>query len=124
MDVDEVADCLLCCIGTAGRSDYQTRRHALMNSQVNMGKPSEIGGESASASTMTALQALKLVTSSAPRRLTASEIVLLRQSKRDEARERGDGQLKKLARRVLKAGALWAPEEQVGARVRELSGAR
>jgi len=80
--------------------------------------------KAASASTMTALQALKLVTSSAPRRLTASEIVLLRQSKRDEARERGDGQLKKLARRVLKAGALWAPEEQVGARVRELSGAR
>lgn len=55
---------------------------------------SESGGKVASLSTMTALQALKRVTSSEPRRLSASEIALLRQSKRE-----------------------------VGARVRELAGA-
>jgi hypothetical protein len=52
-----------------------------MNSQAHMAKNSDSGGATASASTTTALQALKHVTSSAPRRLTASEIVLLRQSK-------------------------------------------
>jgi hypothetical protein len=52
-----------------------------MNSKIHMAKNLENGGKVASASTMTALQALKHVTSSAPRRLTASEIVLLRQSK-------------------------------------------
>jgi hypothetical protein len=39
------------------------------------------GGKPTSASTTTALQALRHVTSSVPRRLTASEIALLRQSK-------------------------------------------
>ena len=56
------------------RRSFQSKIHKFMNSQVNMGKPSEIGGESASASTRTALRALKHVISSAPRRLTESEV--------------------------------------------------
>jgi len=67
------------------RRSFQSKIHKFMNSQVNMGKPSEIGGESASASTRTALRALKHVISSAPRRLTESEVALLRQSKREVA---------------------------------------
>lgn len=72
-----------------------------MNSNKNAEKTFGSGGATASVSmqlrrdksalTMTALQALKRVTSSAPRRLTASEIVLLRQSKKDEAQQRVDG---------------------------------
>ena len=54
-----------------------------MSSQKNTEKNSNAGGNAGSASTMTALQALKHVTSSAPRRLTASEIALLRQSKNE-----------------------------------------
>ena len=42
---------------------------------------SKTGGLSGSASATTALQILKGITSSEPRRLTESEIVLLRQSK-------------------------------------------
>jgi len=67
------------------RRSFQSKIHKFMNSQVNMGKPSEIGGESASASTRTALRALKHVISSAPRRLTEFEVALLRQSKREVA---------------------------------------
>ena len=67
------------------RRSFQSKIHKFMNSQVNMGKPSEIGGESASASTRSALRALKHVISSAPRRLTESEVALLRQSKREVA---------------------------------------
>lgn len=64
-----------------------------MNSNKNTEKTFGIGGKPASVSMQlrrdksgsatTALQALKHVTSSEPRRLTASEIVLLRQSKKE-----------------------------------------
>jgi hypothetical protein len=47
---------------------------------------SKTGGMIASASAMTALQTLKGVIYSGPRRLTESEIVLLRQSKTEVAR--------------------------------------
>jgi hypothetical protein len=67
------------------RRSFQSKIHKFMNSPVNLGKPSEIGGESASASTRTALRALKHVISFAPRRLTESEVALLRQSKREVA---------------------------------------
>ena len=67
------------------RRSFQSKIHKFMNSPVNMGKPSEVGGESVSASTRTALRALKHVISSAPRRLTESEVALLRQSKREVA---------------------------------------
>ena len=52
----------------------------------NMEPNSKTGGMIASASAMTALQTLKCVIYSGPRRLTESEIVLLRQSKTEVAR--------------------------------------
>lgn len=54
-----------------------------MNSKRYMVKTLNNGGKTVSGSATPALQALKHVTSSEPRRLTASEIVLLRQSKKE-----------------------------------------
>ena len=51
-----------------------------------MAKHLKSGGNSNSASDLTALQSLKRVTFSTPRMLSASEIELLRQSKHEVAR--------------------------------------
>lgn len=56
-----------------------------MNCAKNMGTNSNIGGKSASASGMSALQTLRGSTYETPRPLSASEIALLRQAKAEIA---------------------------------------
>ena len=52
-----------------------------MNCAQNMDESLKNGGENGSGSATSALRALKRITSSGPRRLTESEIELLRQTK-------------------------------------------
>ena len=70
---------------------------------THMNSNSNTGGKNVLASDTSALQALKHVTWSGPRRLTASEIVLLRQSK---------GEVSRRVRQLLRETTAAPPSER------------